>query len=128
MKSESDLYAEIRRHVNWPWLRRVENRIDLGTPDVEFIARRHRGWIELKREHRLTPENLVPLRKEQVAWHAAYALAGGHSWIILGAGAQYFLWPGELARRIKTQPLWVSADSALVWGDKTKFYSYLAEF
>lgn len=128
MPGESLLYAELKRELRWPWLRRVENRVDLGTPDLDFIATRNRGWIELKREFQLKPENLVALRKEQVAWHASYALAGGLSWIILQAGASYFLWPGREAVRVKSQPLRISADLALFFGDKVSFYKRLAEF
>lgn len=128
MPKESSLYQEIKFNVTWPWLRRVENRVDLGTPDIDFIGRAHRGWIELKRELTLTPENLVALRKEQVAWHLSYARAGGCSWIILQAGRSYFLWPGAAAMRIKAEPLRVSADLALFWGDKLSFYKHLEAF
>lgn len=126
---ESGFYQELRQKLTWPWIHRVENAtVDRGTPDVNFIAYKHRGWLELKREPVLQPGVSVDLRKEQVAWHLGFAQAGGEAWIALSAGGQYFLWRGEHARRLKKEPLAKTTDSALVWGSRREFYEFMTGF
>lgn len=78
---------------------RVENRCELGTPDVNISTG---DWIELK-WHRKAPKKGGILKLdhdmtlEQRTWAERRAHAGGKVWVFLKVGAEYFLFKGEVA-------------------------------
>lgn len=127
-KPEQQLFDYLKKRLTWPWIERVENRANLGTPDVHFIGHETTGWIELKQLPTMNPGNLVGLRKEQVVWHLSYAQAGGVSWIVLRAGGTYFLWSGKEARRLVRDPIRVAQDYAEECGGKDAFLQRLNQF
>jgi hypothetical protein len=73
-KPESNLYARLSRAlVACPIeLKRVENSMDTGTPDVFYTSKNNEGWIELKYIKkfpvRLNTTIKVPFRAGQYAW------------------------------------------------------------
>lgn len=91
---------------------RIENRADLGTPDVFYTLRRLRdshdrqsGWLELKFLERAprNPETVVKLKKltlEQVTWIEEEHMAGGCVNLLLFAGKSRFLFDAEATRML----------------------------
>jgi len=125
---EKRYFQEFRAALGWPFIERVENRVNLGTPDVHFVSPTKKGWLEFKAEPIFRPSAVVGLSKEQVVWAVSYAEAGGLSWITLRAGATYFLWEGKLEKSLVEQPLSQTCDLAVIWGDKSVFYERLRFF
>lgn len=81
---ESKFYDELKSPLSEYFLQRVENTVDLGTPDV-FFARRAvipgwpQGWIELKvmtLPLRKTTRITIPFRPGQYGWLRKATKAG----------------------------------------------------
>ena len=125
---EKRYFNEFRATLGWPFIERVENRVNLGTPDTHFISPTKKGWLEFKAEPDLRPNSVVGLSTEQVVWAVSYAEAGGLSWITLRAGKTYFLWDGRLAKSLTEQLLSQTCDLAAIWGEKSVFYERLRFF
>ncbi len=76
-KPESGLYQRFK-HILLPCpieLKRVENSMDTGTPDVYYYTESNEGWIELKHIPRFpvrrgTPIR-IPFRPGQYSWFKA---------------------------------------------------------
>lgn len=83
---------------------RVENRVNKGTPDVNYTMRGVSGWLELKftsiPSRDTTPIIVSSLTLEQVQWHEAWAKAGGRTWTLLQAGRGYCLLTPYNLRRL----------------------------
>lgn len=77
----------------------VENRVEVGTPDVQFIG----GWMELKwldRWPSIKSDEIVRLRhytQEQRNWARRRKRRGGACWLLLHAGRDWLLFDGEVA-------------------------------
>lgn len=91
--------------------RRVENLIDLGTPDVAYTLRRLpvlpavSGWLELKYISALPKRSNTPVRVghltlDQVNWIESEHAAGGRAWLLLQAGLVYMLLSALQVRRL----------------------------
>lgn len=81
---------------------RVENVVEPGTPDINYLLRRYPrvdpvcGWVELKHvdewpKRKTTPLTIKSLTRDQVNWHTHWALGGGRVWTILQVARDYFL-------------------------------------
>lgn len=75
----------------------VENSVQPGTPDVEFIG----GWIELKSVDRPVREGTVvqvphftPLQR---LWLKRRCDRGGKAWLLLRIGTDWLLFDGRVA-------------------------------
>lgn len=75
----------------------VENPVNPGTPDVNFIE----GWIELKWLRRWPRENsTVTIRhftNQQRVWLRRRHFHGGRAWLLLQAGQEWLLFDGTTA-------------------------------
>lgn len=121
-KPEQALWHWLRgRMTGGVFLERVENRVNVGTPDVYIAARELSGggWIELKvLKQRLwslpevitegpviTGENTcgsVVVRPAQVSWHERHAATGGRSWFMVEApGRSILVAPGAMVARVR---------------------------
>ena len=82
-------------------LRRVENAVLTGDPDVEGCVGGAEFNIELKTcpEPTRTGGVLVRITEEQIYWHYRRRRAGGQSWLLVrvgsGAKARHYLLPGD---------------------------------
>lgn len=93
--SEAALWSRTRTHLGpHGRLVRVENRVDDGTPDVNYLLRRYPtveavcGWLELKHEtawpvRERTTFTIGSLNLDQVNWQTFWAMAGGRVWTLL---------------------------------------------
>ncbi len=105
MSTEAGLWKLIRNsHPPGHWVR-VENRVERGTPDVNFcLPEGIEGWIELKAVPRW-PVRDGPLRvdhftKDQRWWLRKRAKYGGRAGLLLRVDSgpkMYLLLPGEWA-------------------------------
>jgi len=103
MSSERSLWNQVRDKLSpFGKLKRVENRVDLGFPDVVYnLALRKSppvtGFLELKYEHawptrRDTPVRIESLKLEQVRWMEDWVDEGrGHGWFLLQIERDYML-------------------------------------
>jgi len=87
MTSERALWNVVRDRLSpFGRLERVENRLNLGTPDVSYALRRPAesrgvsGWVELKENdppvRATTPFSIESLKLEQVRWQEDWAEIG----------------------------------------------------
>jgi len=104
--SEEALWIQARENLG-PFGRfvRVENRVDVGFPDVLYTLGGTKGprtgLIELKHEAAMAnPVLLSILTLEQVLWHEAWIKAGGRSYFLCQFGRGYYLFGGWDARRL----------------------------
>lgn len=80
---------------------RIENRVELGTPDVNLSGGE---WIELKwvRKKPKNPDRLFTIdhyTKEQETWAERRARAGGKVFLLLKISNEWLLFRGEVAAR-----------------------------
>lgn len=106
MAREASLWALVRDELG-PYgdLVRVENRVEPGTPDVNyaFHGGRGEGWLELK-DADAWPVRGGVLRMEHVTevqrrWWLRRAGAGGQIWVLVRVARTYMLFRGEVAAR-----------------------------
>ena len=102
---ESALWKMMRdSHLPGHWVR-VENRVERGTPDVNFSMPEGEGWIELKSIDHLPMDYFAPFRirhftMQQRSWLRRRAEAGGFAAVLLRAERgprEYLLLPGAWA-------------------------------
>lgn len=79
----------------------VENMVQPGTPDVEFIG----GWVELKSADRWPVREKTPLRVPhfnalQRLWLRRRWERGGAAWLLLRVKRDWLLLDGDVAARI----------------------------
>jgi len=108
--SEATYWAQVRNALApFGMLRRIENALELGTPDVAYCLRRQptapafAGWVELKVFPRLPqrdPVRIPHLTREQVRWGEEWVAAGGHSWLLLKAAQHHLLLYPPVPRRL----------------------------
>jgi len=97
--SESGMRTNLVRALSVLDAISVENPAGPGTPDVNFIG----GWIECKwlRAWPKRPETPVrldhPLTPQQKAWLKRRCRRGGHAWVMLQCGREWFLFTGIVA-------------------------------
>lgn len=96
--SERGLWSRVRKAIRDLDPVRVENRVEAGTPDVNFTL----GWIELKYQRR-TPKKGGILKLdhdfsiEQRVWAIRRHRAGGKTYVLLKIGPEYLLFKGYIA-------------------------------
>ena len=96
--SESGMWTSLRPLLLDLDPERVENRVNVGTPDVNYVH----GWIELKYTKRWPPKG-GPLRvehftREQRAWLVRRRRAGGLAFLLLKVGKdEWLLFDGAIA-------------------------------
>lgn len=92
---ESGLWSSVRRKLEpFGTLARVENKVDVGTPDVLYVLRGVTGLLELKSEPSYpkrgrTPLVVKKLTKAQVLWQEEWAKSGGRVRTLLMIGNTY---------------------------------------
>lgn len=96
--SEANYWSKIRPMLlGWDPIR-VENRANLGTPDVNHIH----GWLELKYATKWparpdTPLVLEHFTAQQKVWLRRRCHSGGTAHLLLGVGGDNLLFWGETA-------------------------------
>lgn len=96
--SEKSMWGTVRKSLAGLDPVRVENRVELGTPDVNYIG----GWIELK-WHRKAPKHkgifhlTHDMSTEQRVWAIRRHQAGGRCFLLLKCGSEYLLFYGYVA-------------------------------
>ena len=125
--------------TSWDWLRagikktvpefslleRVENGVNVGTADVNYVIRGAEGWIELKAVDLPTRDSTPVLGKDkglnpdQVNWHLARQRMHGKTWVFVSAAPFRWLVSGQYADEING---WTRDDfcmRARVWYDES---------
>ena len=97
--SEARMRGRVIKALKSLHARPVENRVDIGTPDVNYTE----GWIELKQQEDWPKREstILTLRSEftiqQRQWHIDRAKAGGTTWVLLQVRQEWLLYMGPVA-------------------------------
>lgn len=132
MSSEKQLRSNVVKLLRGARLdaRAVENPIDPGFPDVEYIG----GLLELKEVDAWPVRPDTPLRidhytQEQRIWHERRAHHGGRIHVLLQVGSEYLLMTGAVAAihlgRVPRAELYDLACAR--WGSLSEMKSGLVE-
>ncbi len=103
--SESALAKKVMRLLKPLDAKRVENRVGMGTPDVNYIH----GWIELKQQDKWPKRASTVVRlhhdltKEQRIWINRRDKLGGIVYVLLQVDRDYLLFRGSEAASILGQ-------------------------
>lgn len=119
MSSEHGLWSTMQEKVGpFGSLKRVENRCDLGTPDLcaalklpdgkprhgVRVYRSAMGWVELKEcewpKRPETPLLIDKLTLDQVLWQEGWEKAGGRVMTLIQADRDYLVVPPAVLRQI----------------------------
>lgn len=115
--SESALWSTVHDGLSrYGYLKRVENAIDTGTPDVAYCLRPSpvrpavSGWLELKHADAWparsdTPLALAHLTLEQVLFVEGWRAAGGRAHVLLQVARDYLLLRASTVRRLYRREL-----------------------
>lgn len=104
MTSETALWKATKKYLSpFGTLIRIENRVDIGTPDIVYCLKfLHRpsatGVIELKEADRPARETTpvdVGLSREQSHWLSAWKASGGRAFVLLQVQRAYFLFADD---------------------------------
>jgi hypothetical protein len=123
-----------REATSWDWLRagitktlpryslleRVENGVNAGTADVNYLVRAAEGWIELKAvplpKRASTPVlGREGLNIDQINWHIARQCMGGRTWVFISAQPYRWLLSGAYARNMNEWTAEELTAKARVW-------------
>ena len=112
MTLESNLWRNVHHKLSlFGVLKRIENKVDLGTPDVAYLLRRPKqdkptaGWLELKcltdfPSKPNTPLNIEHLTLEQVMFLEEWTRSGGNAFMLLQVRDCHFLCDASTTRGI----------------------------
>ena len=96
--SESSLWKTVKRNLEGPGvdLKRIENNVESGTPDVNYCINGKEGWIELKHVKEWPKGGTTPLKikhfsPEQRNWINRRQKCGGRAFLLLQVENEYFL-------------------------------------
>lgn len=111
MGSESNLWKTVKPKLSpFGAFRRVENRIDTGTPDVAYCAtwqsETQSGWIELKDVHEwpVKPETnltIEHLTQVQENWMIDWVGMGGRAYLLVQVKHDYLLFNAWAVKEIR---------------------------
>lgn len=104
--SEDALWLNVRdKMAPFGRMCRIENRVDLGTPDFFYTITGVSGWCELKHkphwpEEATTPLVLPKLTLMQVTWIEDEHKAGGRVSMLVQVGTEYVFADAVLTRAV----------------------------
>lgn len=92
------------------FVRRIENAVMSGEPDVFLLKDGKAAWVELKYAEvpvRASSKLLGKgaIRTDQINWHLEYAWKGGTSYILIGTDELDYLLPGKMADVLNDMPM-----------------------
>lgn len=102
-RHERNFWGKVRRGLcNKTFVRRIENAVGAGDPDVHLMKRGKTRWLELKwatmpvrRTSKLLGKD--KMRLDQINWHLEYHSKGGTSYVLVGTECANYLLSGHLA-------------------------------
>lgn len=97
--SEQSMWKPVRKAIQPLDPIRIENKCEIGTPDVNYVE----GWIELKiavpPKRKDTILTIKHYTTEQRTWAIRRAHAGGRVWLFLKVSTEWLLFKGEIAAK-----------------------------
>lgn len=126
MTSERGLWHTVKRELGpYGRLKRIENRVDTGMPDVLYCFAGVTGFLELKEEESwpsraTTPVTVKCLTNEQVEWHKWWKSGGGKVHTLLQVSKDYLLLTPDDTKRLyqKEFPKDALINAAIVFGSR----------
>ena len=127
---EGVLYHALTKNVPLTRFKRIENRLELGTPDMFFTNMMNRGWLEAKTL--ILPVNSatkvkIPFRPAQFGWIEEEIKFGGTCVLGIVTEEGYFFsvnrkiqevyhkYDFEMAMKGELSPLWFVDNNHLEW-------------
>lgn len=108
---------------------RIENQVELGTPDVTYCNWGHGGWVELKHVSKYPAREATPIRfkrftLEQVACIEAFGKGQHYSWLLVQVGADHYLFHWKVVRELqKCQPRrWWEENAYKIWTRRLDYH------
>lgn len=104
--NESVIYRTLTKYCVNTMFQRVENEVNLGTPDIYFACKNGCGWIEAKSipvPSRINTKIKVPFRGGQYAWLVDNFKHGGRSILAMLYDGKIRFAEGELIKLEYTQ-------------------------
>lgn len=107
MGSESALWTCLRGKLpSQAHAVRVENTVQVGTPDVNFCLGGLDVWLELKQlddwPKREKTRVVLGMREGQAPWIIKRTIAGGLAFVFAQIGREYFLYEAFAVNRLDT--------------------------
>lgn len=129
MGKEASLWTTVREILSpFAHLERVENKVNVGTPDVNYCLNgaKGEGWLELKDVDHWparagTILRIAHVTEVQREWWRARRRSGGACYVLLRVGRSYLCFDGEVAARylgvsdraeLEREALWVRGPDA----------------
>lgn len=115
---ERKFWGRLKNHFSPKvFVRRMENGVMFGDPDVYLMKQGQVVWLELKWAAipvRSTSKLLGKdaIRLDQINWHLDYDSKGGTSFILIGTHGMDYLMPGALADRLSKMSIEEMEDNA----------------
>jgi hypothetical protein len=106
---ERRFWQRLRKHLSPKvFVRRIENGVSAGDPDVFLMKGGKVIWIELKwAEQPARPSSKLlgkdDVRIDQINWHLEYASKGGTSFILIGTYEMDYLMSGHIAHILSSK-------------------------
>ena len=104
---EAVIYHKLKAKLRGTFIKRIENSLEIGTPDMYFCNAMCSGWIEAKAVHlpvRDTTPVKVPFRQGQYNWLIGHKERGGTSLLIIHTGDKkgYYMAEGHSIQEVYT--------------------------
>ena len=116
---------------------RIENGVEVGTPDVYYAVSGHGGWVELKHVHEYPRMPTTPIRfkrftLEQVDTIETFGQSCGWSWVLIQIELHHYLFHWDRVRELQIgQPRsWWEDNAYKIWTrpmDYKEFVSILSK-
>jgi len=91
---ETIMLSKLKNLLIYFFFQGVENKVDLGTPDVYYAHNGVGGWIELKQKA-TKPKNkwTVPFRTGQYSWYKRYKHHAAPYFLVVTLGRDWYVIP-----------------------------------
>lgn len=85
MSKEAVIYDRLKKNCKSIMFKRVENMLEVGTPDIYFCNKLNRGWIESKEVDLGVKKAtvIIPFRPGQLDWLTLHEIKGGVSLVAI---------------------------------------------
>ena len=99
-KKESWFWGKIRDNLKLDFMKRVENKVEPGWPDVHYLHKALSGWIELKYEAKFPRK--IDFEPGQPIWLDNYFRNGGccYVWLYVEKDNTIYIWLGCHAKEL----------------------------
>lgn len=135
MNKEQKFWQQMKKSFGLDLMKRVENSIEPGFPDVHYLHNGFGGWIELKAQAKFP--NSIDFEPAQPLWLTKYWAAGGDCFLFLKVieEQKVYVWAGCHAMKLDEKggaraipPLFVFDMDEKGWSEICDWFGSFASF